>query len=60
MIWFMVMVSFSDGKAEYLPFGKPYETYAECMVDVRNTKSSVGIGYQCFEKDILIALLKKN
>lgn len=59
-MWFAVMLFFSDTGTEYTPFGKPYNTYEECVASIDPRAHSTVTDIQCFEKDILITLLKHS
>lgn len=60
-MWFAVMLMFVGGKTEYTPFGKPYETYEQCVDSIDPTlKKSAYVTIECYDKDILITLLKNQ
>lgn len=51
---------FIGGEVEYTPYGKPYKSYEECYNDIDHKNTSIHVSYQCFDKDILITLLKNK
>ena len=57
-MWFMVLCFFIGGKIEYEPYGRPFNSWEECDAIIDHSNDNIHSSTQCFEKDVLITLLK--